>query len=1141
MRESKKTITRLLLNNWGGISRQVMELNEYVNLFSGMSGSGKSTVMDAIQVLLYGSLSQTFLNKAADERNRRTVLTYLRGAQKDGTSNRGSRDFCANLAMEIYDTADDTWRCIGAAFEVRREDSEISRYAFFSHDGRLDDSLYCSSQGIPLMIKDLSLLVKSHQKDPMGRGRGEDINRVYPTNDAYQSVLYGPILGYIDGRRFATMEKSAVALKMSNGVGQFIKDYMFPKSSNEAIEKISQQLGAYREIRDIVRDMEKRIGLLEKIREKDGLLTQAKAGILADEYILRRLRVLDAQGRLESLRLEGNGLLMRERSLTEKRDGLKTQSERLHEELVALESELKSSDYGKLEEQLSQMKETMALLEKNRDLWEKILASLGKWEENEPVYDFMGNRALQALGELRDGRVDAGSLKELRDGLRETLEEVNEARDGLAMERRELLKELKEMGERLEDWKNGQKSYRGRRGLKEARQALEDALFRETGKKCRVSILADTFDVKDARWREALEGRLGRVKYSLVTPPSFSHRAAVLFRDMKEYENVDLLHVENILKDGPQVKEGSLYETVETDIDYVDGCLRHFLGRVIRCETVEELEQVREGVTADCYSYSNYTLRHLPARDCRENACIGRTISRARIERLEQEMKEKEADRKRLESQIRRLEEARSFECLGQEDGYYLDLAGAGEELGRVREKSRRVREEMERLEKGAMAQLKERLSAARQAYGQRNQEWSRTETELAGVKASLGVNRAEIENQERMLGEAMEGFSPDGQADALIAGRLEKRTLSALRAETQRELEGLKSQAEELVNERLRARFAFNKEYSALGLVGTEADNKPYDELYERYQKEYVSEYKAQFEEQCRLVYRSLRDNVIASIHGDIKAAFRQVREVNRVLGATSFYDSVYKIGITPAANENGQFYEMLMAQELDSKASGDGGMEGQISFGDDVFQRTYEREIALLVEKFIPERSGDEREAAKKRAEMERYADYRNYLSFNMYEVTVNERGEEKRIPVDEMAGNDSGGEGQNPKYVALFAGFALLFATQAHRDSRVKVVLLDEAFSKMDKTRSSVCLNYARQLGLQVIICVPDERLMTLVKNVDCVYGFRRFKNQISMMMIDKGKYLELLKGEEADGQEKEGKYGEDHAAGMDPGEE
>ena len=146
----------------------------------------------------------------------------------------------------------------------------------------------------------------------------------------------------------------------------------------------------------------------------------------------------------------------------------------------------------------------------------------------------------------------------------------------------------------------------------------------------------------------------------------------------------------------------------------------------------------------------------------------------------------------------------------------------------------------------------------------------------------------------------------------------------------------------------------------------------------------------------------------------------------------------------------------------------------------------------------------------------QMEQYVDYRNYLTFSMYERVEDEEGNVKKNAVDDMAGRDSGGEGQNPKYVALLAGFAMLYMQQTNRDSKIRLVLLDEAFSKMDKERSEVCLHYARELELQLIVCVPDERLQSLIRNVDSVYGFRRYQNQVSMMHIDKGEYLDMIEG-------------------------
>ena len=220
MSQAKKIFTRMCLNNWGGINHKVLEFNEYVNLFSGKSGSGKSTVMDAIQVILYGSFSPSFLNKAADDaKNRRSVLSYLRGEQKDGSANRGNCDFCSVIALEIADTGTHITTCVGIAFEVRKNDSEIKKFSYFSHSGKMSEPGYITEEGFCYSNQDIKRLVNERAVSKDNRGKG-DVNRIYASKEAYLGTLYDVILGYIDPNRFITMEKSAIALKMTNGTGQ---------------------------------------------------------------------------------------------------------------------------------------------------------------------------------------------------------------------------------------------------------------------------------------------------------------------------------------------------------------------------------------------------------------------------------------------------------------------------------------------------------------------------------------------------------------------------------------------------------------------------------------------------------------------------------------------------------------------------------------------------------------------------------------------------------------------------------------------------------------------------------------------------------------------------------------------------------
>ena len=1036
MSQAKKVFTRMCLNNWGGIDHKVLEFHEYVNLFSGKSGSGKSTVMDAIQVILYGSFSPSFLNKAADDaKNRRSVLSYLRGEQKDGSANRKDCDFCSVIALEIEDTGTHITTCIGIAFEVRKSDSEIKKFVYFSHSGKMPESEYLTEQGVCYSNQEIKKLVSARTKSDDNRGKGE-VNRIYGSKEAYLGTLYDVILGYIDQNRFITMEKSAIALKMTNGTGQFIRDYMFPKNTSNTIATISEQLDSYRQIKEKIEDLRKRIELLSEIQASGKELVRLQTDIVRAEAMIRCIGIEDLRARIQAAEDDKRNLAEKQEQCKKKVQELSASREEAQQKLIQVSADLKASDLGGKQQQYEELDERSRMLADNTRQWQKILQGMKNWEEDDVITDYISNPVLNMIAELNQGRVTEELCQNLHLKIESAKQNIEDEVEDYRDQRREIGKQLKEKKRLVDDMKHDRKPYD--ENLRSARSALSQQLSDRYGQTVKVQIFADLFDVQEEEWKNAIEGRMGRLKHSLITEPQYAHEAAVLFRNMKQYENVDLINSKAIADSKPDCMEGSLYEAVKTQEAYVDVCLRRYLGHIIKCRSVEELEQVRDGVTPDCYSYSNFIFRHLKKKDYTTRACIGRRVSKARLAEYEKDVEELSRQEMQLDDLLRRLKEARDFECLKDEPSHYVKLSRAGEELARVNKKKMELEETIRSLREGAYKELEEKEQSLQKQVKMVQEELDQTQGELARLGSRIGELSGENESRRQQLEEKLQGYVPN---------------------------EALEQEVWELL-----------KKQSGQAVI-----------------------------------------NRKKTIHGDIKAAKRHAYEINRLLRETNFSDSTYQIKIEPAKNENGQFFDMLMAEELDSKNLDNAGIDGQISFGEDAFYQKYEQKIKLLTDKFMPPKDEDEHLRAQKRKEMEQYADYRNYLSFSMFEQVTDENGTVIRENfVDDMAGRDSGGEGQNPKYVALLAGFAMLYMQQSKRDSKIKLVLLDEAFSKMDQERSAVCLKYARKMDLQLIVCVPDERLQSLIRNVDCVYGFRRFKNRISMMHIDKGQYLEMMEG-------------------------
>lgn len=1115
MSQAKKVFTRMCLNNWGGIDHKVLEFHEYVNLFSGKSGSGKSTVMDAIQVILYGSFSPSFLNKAADDaKNRRSVLSYLRGEQKDGSANRKDCDFCSVIALEMEDTGTHIITCIGIAFEVRKSDSEIKKFVYFSHSGKMPESEYLTEQGVCYSNQEIKKLISSRTKSEDNRGKG-DVNRIYGSKEAYLGTLYDVILGYIDQNRFITMEKSAIALKMTNGTGQFIRDYMFPKNTSNTIATISEQLDSYRQIKEKIEDLRKRIELLSEIQASGKELVRLQTDIVRAEAMIRCIGIEDLRARIQAAEDDKRNLAEKQEQCKKKVQELSASREEAQQKLIQVSADLKASDLGGKQQQYEELDERSRMLADNTRQWQKILQGMKNWEEDDVITDYISNPVLNMIAELNQGRVTEELCQNLHLKIESAKQNIEDEVEDYRDQRREIGKQLKEKKRLVDDMKHDRKPYD--ENLRSARSALSQQLSDRYGQTVKVQIFADLFDVQEEEWKNAIEGRMGRLKHSLITEPQYAHEAAVLFRNMKQYENVDLINSKAIADSKPDCMEGSLYEAVKTQEAYVDVCLKRYLGHIIKCRSVEKLEQVRDGVTPDCYSYSNFIFRHLKKKDYTTRACIGRRVSKARLAEYEKDVEELSRQEMQLDDLLRRLKEARDFECLKDEPSHYVKLSRAGEELARVNKKKMELEETIRSLREGAYKELEEKEQSLQKQVKMVQEELDQTQGELARLGSRIGELSGENESRRQQLEEKLQGYVPNEALEQEVWELLKKQSGQAVINRKKAQVADLeeKEQAQAETLRAARNRYIFA--YPAGPFNGAETSNEAYEKLLEKYLTDFEPAYEEEFEKKCASIYKSLRENVIATIHGDIKAAKRHAYEINRLLRETNFSDSTYQIKIEPAKNENGQFFDMLMAEELDSKNLDNAGIDGQISFGEDAFYQKYEQKIKLLTDKFMPPKDEDEHLRAQKRKEMEQYADYRNYLSFSMFEQVTDEHGNVIRENfVDDMAGRDSGGEGQNPKYVALLAGFAMLYMQQSKRDSKIKLVLLDEAFSKMDQERSAVCLKYARKMDLQLIVCVPDERLQSLIRNVDCVYGFRRFKNRISMMHIDKGQYLEMMEG-------------------------
>ena len=638
-----EALSRICLNNWHYINRKTLSFSQGINFFTGHSGSGKSTVIDAMQIVLYANTDgRGFFNKAAADDSDRNLIEYLRGMVNIGENNEfaylRNQNFSSTIVLELKRTDTEECQCVGIVFDVETATNEISR-RFFWHKGPLWENGYRTER------RAMSI---DEVEDRLKECYGKEEYFATSHNERFRRQLYDVYLGGLDSEKFPLLFKRAIPFRMNIKLEDFVKEYICMEQDIQ-IEDMQESVMQYGRMRRKIEDTCVEIDALKAMgaqyervveKEKEGhrygyyasklelLELRAKAKELADKAILYQDDIKKREEQQESLEGQIGDLAAKSEELLRR---------------------IASTGYEDLKTRLQSLNELIEHLNKSTAKWQQTAKRLNAWADQETT----SNQTLWDIEEFEKNTIDGAKLLRLKNSISEMKKETEATKGDASQELRDLKKQERLMKEELSQLKAGNKAYP--KYLENARSFIQHRLLEETGKAVEVSVLADLLDIRDEVWRNAVEGYLGNNKLSLVVPPAYVKAAMDIYQelDKKEFYHVAVLDTEKVAKEEYETNEGALSEEVTVRESYLRPYLDLLLGKVMKCDSVEELRRHRIGVTPDCLLYHTFRLQYMNPDNYTKFAYIGKDSVRKRIRLLEKSIAEMEEKKIQAEEAVK--------------------------------------------------------------------------------------------------------------------------------------------------------------------------------------------------------------------------------------------------------------------------------------------------------------------------------------------------------------------------------------------------------------------------------------------------------------------------------------------------------
>lgn len=1078
-----KTLTKVKLINWHTFTNEDFEI--YHNaLMTGENGTGKSTILDAVQYVL--TVGKCKFNKAASDIGNRNLESYIRcKTGVEGHEYLRNGDVSSYIALEFYDERTTQYQIIGAAIDLPMGGKPIRDF-FQIVNTQIKDVVF---------IKERKVLTRKEFRNTLAKNAQTTI---FKDTKRDSERLFANALGV--KTKYFELVTRALAFKAIDNVYQFIMDFLL-KEDFVDIQNLRHSIQHYQQLEEKLKISKKECESLSSIMQEHQKYQNIHFKV--DAIRCAREKFIEKQ------------LAYQIDTATERHHKLTTQMGFINSKLIQIDQDFESYikqldklDYSMNQNETYRLKDELQK-ERNRTVTEK---NKNTDKYHSLVQDIEKEADLLKKLKVQKSFIQYVATQQLEgEKLTEYIHEIvnyiknkdKEVTDDIYTKRKNLEDIIKEYNEKriaFNSLKDNQLYYKTE--IQELLKLLKEKLFSHYGKHVEVKPLCEYLEVKDESWRNALEGYLNTQRFDIIIDPEYFEYALLVYEEYKNQRGiygVGIVDVAKLSKYADVSIEGTLAEQLDCKNTYAKWYINMLLSRVKCVDDAKQLRQHKTAITRTVMLYKNYTARALNPKIYRK-PYIGLGAIKIQIKALEKELEKLSDIIKKQKITIEELLKTQKLLKSSQADRilYRISIIDEYHLL------EKQLHDFEERLNK---LQLDDSILALQEEYNQVSQQFEITKQQKKDYTEEVGKIKNVIDNidqqlendkkEHKVLYNAIVQYEMDyidiaQKADEVVR-EYEKRYFrdyrNILKKLDEKELKY--NRASNTLEANIIIHMShYNNEFN----IGFENSLEGIDNYIKRYHQlrdmDIVD--KTEKTRQAKLkCEESFKTSFISGLNEKIENAKRDIHSLNKGLAQRDFNGETYEFCVSPTSKDNFKEYFKII-------------QSGKEYMANNLLSETLNESQRRIMDELFAKLSSVENDKETEKMLVE-YTDYRNYLDYDI------------KIKYDngtfayfsKVNKEKSGGETQTPFYVIMAASFEQVIQNRNQNEDFGCVVIFDEAFNNMDEHRIQEMIKFYNERDIQTFIAVPPSRASTIIPYVN---------TRLLVIKQDEHSFVEVIKDEE-----------------------